>query len=124
MRAASGRGQHTGLEVTTFIEHSDDWSWQPSIPARLYRGWYISNDDGEPMDGPYPTREALDERLEEIADDYADIGYNRMMKSEQANAMFDMAQMYRRLISNDAASGSVESAAPGFGISESRIGRS
>lgn len=51
--------------MTQFIEHSDDWNWQPPIPARFYRGWWISNDDGEPMDGPYQSREIAEEILGE-----------------------------------------------------------
>jgi hypothetical protein len=38
-----------------YIEHSDSWPWQPPIPPGAYRGWYISNDDGEPIVGPFVT---------------------------------------------------------------------
>lgn len=55
--------------MSRFIEHSDDWAWQPPIPPRAYRGWWISNDDGDPINGPFATR---GEAQEELAPDVSD----------------------------------------------------
>lgn len=51
--------------MTRFITHSDNWLWTPPIPARAYRGWYIENDDGEPINGPFKTEAEAQEELEE-----------------------------------------------------------
>ncbi len=42
------------------------------------------------------NRAALAAAFDATADELADVAYNRMQKSEEANAMFDRAQEYRR----------------------------
>lgn len=52
-----------------YLQHSDEWYWQPPVPVRLWEGWYVTNDDGLPMDGPYKTKaEAKAEMQEKIND--------------------------------------------------------
>lgn len=52
-----------------FIEHSDDWSWAPPIPFKHWVGWWISNDDGDAMHGPFETKAEAEEELAEIESD-------------------------------------------------------
>jgi hypothetical protein len=47
-----------------FLTHSDNWHWQPPIPPSYYRGWYIENDDGEPIIGPFKTETEAQEELQ------------------------------------------------------------
>lgn len=52
--------------MTYFIEHTDSWIYAPPAPPNLWRGWWVSNDDGEPMHGPFKTKESATEHLEEL----------------------------------------------------------
>lgn len=69
-------------------------------------------------------RAALAAALNATADELADVAYNRMQKSEEANAMFDRAQEYRRAAEwlDDAANGSIEGPPPSLGVLESLVG--
>lgn len=63
-------------------------------------------------------------RLEAKADELADIAYNRMQKSEEANAVFNLANDYRQAAYAlyDATDSGVERTAPSFGSIDSLIG--
>lgn len=52
--------------MARWIEHSDDWDNFPPVPSYVYDGWYISNNDGEPQEGPFKTREEAIEVFEEM----------------------------------------------------------
>lgn len=69
------------------------------------------------------SRTTLASAFEAIADELADIAYNRMQKSDEANAVFDRAQRYRRAAYwlDDTANRGIERAAIGFGIGEHLI---
>lgn len=69
-------------------------------------------------------RLALAAALEATADELADVAYNRMQKSEEANDMFDRAQQYRRAAEwlDDTANGNIQGAPPSLGVLESLVG--
>lgn len=69
-------------------------------------------------------RAALAAAFDATADRLADVAYNQMQKSEEANAMFDRAQEYRRAAEwlDDAANGGVQCPPPSLGILESLVG--
>ena len=52
--------------MSYFIEHSDDWTHAPPVPPKLYKGWWVSNEDGEPMHGPFKAKADAAEHLEEL----------------------------------------------------------
>ena len=54
--------------MSNFIEHSDDWSYQPPVPSIVFRGWWVVNDDGEPCSGPFSTKEDAEEWKSELED--------------------------------------------------------
>jgi hypothetical protein len=67
---------------------------------------------------------SLAARLDAMADDLADYAYNRMQKSEEANAVFALAQQCRQMAErlDDAGDRSVEGAAPSLGVLERVVG--
>lgn len=71
-------------------------------------------------------RAALAAAFDATADKLADVAYNQMMKSEEANAMFDRAQQYRRAAEwlDNAGYGGPESPPPCLRVLESLVGRS
>jgi hypothetical protein len=80
--------------MTRFVEHSDNFL--SPAPAPL-RGWYISNDDGEPVDGPYATKSEAEYELQEmdgsdpdrLRDDAEDRHFIRPISEQMAERLRD-----------------------------------